>query len=450
VAGAATPAGVAAARAGVAGTGVSAAAGGAAAMDQLTRTLLFATRLYRNRAALALAGYARRDPFALLALRPGRDDPYAIYARMRRAGTMAPTRLGNWVTTSHRLCTAVLRDRRFGVRPDGAPPPEVASDEVNLSFLELNPPDHTRLRRLAQPAFSPRQMAGYRPRIEHTVATLLDRVPPGAPFDLVPALAAPLPIAVITDLLGIPDAEAGRFARYGTVIGGALDGVRSLSHAARLQRANLELRALFEELFALRRREPADDIVGRMVAAEGVAVRPAEMLPMCTLLLIAGFETTVNLIGNAVNALLEHPDQWQALCADPAGLAGPAIEETLRFDPPVQRTGRVALQRLELDGRPVHKGQTVITLIGAANRDPEVFADPDRFDIRREQTAEHLAFSGGIHYCVGQPLALLEATTALRCLAERMPGLRRAGATRRRTSTTIRGPIHLPVRTPTR
>jgi P450-derived glycosyltransferase activator len=410
-------------------------------MNQIRQTVLFGARLYGQRAALAFAGYVRRDPVSLLNLRPGRDDPYRIHARMRRAGTLSPTLRGNWVTTSHRVCDAVLRDRRFGVRPVDSP----GEDDLNFSFLEMNPPDHTRLRRLAQPAFSPRQVAGYRPRIEATVGELLDRAAPAGRFDLVSGLAAPLPIAVITDLLGIPDADADRFARYGALIGSALDGIRSLSHASQLQRADAEMVALFEKLFALRRREPADDVVSRLVAAEGDRIQPAEMVPMCVLLLVAGFETTVNLIGNAVNALLDHPEQWEALRANPEGMAGKAVEETLRYDPPVQQTGRFALEPLELEGRPVRRDQYVMTLIGAAGRDPEVYADPDRFDIGRETAIDHLAFSSGIHYCVGQALARLEATIALRSLAERMPGLRRAGATRRRTSVSIRGPLHLPV-----
>jgi hypothetical protein len=414
-------------------------------MSQL-RALGFAARLYRQRCQTAYDGYLRREPMALLRLRPGRDDPYAIYDRLRRRGTISLTPLGNWVTTSHRVCQTVLRDRRFGVRPAGAGRPVPDENYVSSSFLELNPPDHTRLRRLAQPAFSPKQMAGYRPRIERTVHDLLDRAEAAGEFDVVSALAAPLPITVITDLLGIPDADAGRFARYGTAIGSAIDGIRSLSHAARMQAAQAELADLFDGLFALRRREPADDIVSQVVAAQGDQIEPDEMLPLCVLLLVAGFETTVNLIGNAVNALLDHPDQWAALCADPAAMAEKAVEETLRFDPPVQRTGRFALEPLELDGAPVRRHQFVVALIGAANRDPRAYPDPDRFDILREPTADHLAFSSGIHYCLGQPLARLEAVIALRTLAERMPGLRRAGATRRRNSNTIRGPIHLPVR----
>jgi cytochrome P450 len=249
---------------------------------------------------------------------------------------------------------------------------------------------------------------------------------------------------VITALLGVPDADADRFTRVGTVIGSALDGIRSLRHAARLQAANEDLRELFEGLFELRRRAPADDVISMIVAAEGDQIRSDEMLPMCNLLLLAGFETTVNLIGNTINALLDHPDQWADLCADPAGLAGPAVEETLRWEPPVQRTARRAHAPVTLDGQEVTEGQFVVTLIGAANRDPDVFANPDKFDIHRTPEADHLAFSSGIHYCVGQPLARLEAMIAVRRLAERMPSLRRAGPLRRRPSSVIRGPIRLP------
>jgi P450-derived glycosyltransferase activator len=416
-------------------------------MAELGRTVTFVTGLYRRRVDFAYHGYVRRDPMSRLHLRAGRDNPYDIYERIRAEGTLVPTRIGNWVTTSHRVCNAVLRDRRFGVRSAELTVPVTPTDEFDMSFLDRDPPDHTRLRRLAQPAFSPKQVAGYRPRVERQVDQLLDRAAAAGEFDLVPALAAPLPIAVITDLLGVPDADADRFAQVGTVIGSALDGIHSLTHAARLQAASNELRALFEGLFALRRDAPSDDVISRIVAAEGDTIRPREMLPMCNLLLVAGFETTVNLVGNAVIALLAHPRQWLDLCADPAALAGPAVEETLRYDPPVQRTARCALEDVELEGRTVRRGQFVVTLLGAANRDPSAFPDPDRFDIHRQQTADHLAFSSGIHYCIGQSLARLEATIALQRLAERMPDLHRNGPVRRRASSIVRGPIRLPVRT---
>ncbi|HEY7173274.1 MAG TPA: cytochrome P450 [Micromonosporaceae bacterium] len=413
-------------------------------MSQLGQTVSFASRLYRQRAATAFAGHVLRDEMSLLQLRPGRDDPYAIYERLRAVGTLTPTRLGNWATTSHRVCKSVLRDRRFGVRPADAGPP--SEDEMDLSFLSMNPPDHSRLRRLAMPAFSPKAVATYRARIVRTVDELLDRAAAAGEFDLVSSLAAPLPIAVITDLLGIPDPDAEEFARHGMLIGGALDGIRSLRHAGQLMASDARLGALFERLYELRRTEPGDDIVSDVVTAEGDQIRPEEMLPMCILLLVAGFETTVNLIGNGVLALLDHREQWEALCADPEGMAPKAVEEVLRYDPPVQRTGRVALEPLELDGKPVHKDQFVVTLIGGANRDPEVYDRPAVFDINRSGTVDHLAFSSGIHYCVGAPLATLEATIALQMLAERLPGLRRSGPVRRRNATTIRGPIQLPLK----
>jgi P450-derived glycosyltransferase activator len=410
-------------------------------MSDLGQAITFAARLYGTHASVRYAGYLRRDPMARLELRPGQLNPYPIYAELREQGPLARTRKGHWVSTSHRVCDAVLRDRRFGVRLEGESP------EFEASFLTLNPPDHTRLRRLALPAFSPKAVAGYQDRIERTVASLLDRAQQAVQFDLVAGFAAPLPIAVITDLLGIPDADAAGFARYGAIIGSALDGVKSMRHVAQLIASSNAIGEIFANLFELRGREPGDDIVSSLVAASPDRISAAEMRAMCVLLLVAGFETTVNLISNAVLALLGHDRQWQALCADPDGLASRAVEEVLRWDPPVQRTERFALADLELEGQAIRRGERVITLIGAANRDPQVYPDPDTFDIMREPAAGHLAFSSGIHYCLGQPLARLEATIALRALAARMPGLARDGRLTMRNATTIRGPLHLPVTT---
>jgi P450-derived glycosyltransferase activator len=418
-------------------------------MSKMRQAAGFASRLYAERARTGWAAYVQRDPTARLRLRPGRDDPYAIYDQIRAQGTLIRTWLGNWATPSHRVCNQVLRDRRFGVQ---AIEDEHSRDgDSELSFLELNPPDHTRQRRLVTPAFSPRAVATYRGRIEQTVGRLLDQAAVAGQFDLVSQFAAPLPIAVITDLLGIPDANAEEFAVYGASIGSALDGIKSLRHAAQLQASQAALEKLFTGLFELRRNEPADDIISTLVAAEGDQIRPGEMVPICVLLLVAGFETTVNLIGNAVLALLGHPDQWAALCADPEGLALAAVEETLRWDPPVQRTARVALEEVELEGHTLPKGALVATLLGAANRDPEAYERPAVFDLARQGGPDHLAFSSGIHYCIGQPLARLEAKIALQMLAERMPGLQQAGPVVRRNATLIRGPVRLPVRVaPTR
>ncbi|MEU4622673.1 cytochrome P450 [Actinoplanes sp. NPDC023801] len=411
------------------------------------RAITFATDLYVNRLSTAYHGYVRRDPMSLMRLAPGRADPYTIYESLRAEGDLVPTRLGNFVSPAHAVCNAVLRDRRFGVRASATTGTLPTENQVDMSFLDRDPPDHTRLRRLAQPSFGPKQIAAFRPQVEQTVDKLLARALESGTFDLVSAFAAPLPIAVISDLLGVPDAETARFAEHGAVIGSALDGVRSLRHAARLMTASNELDDVFIGLLAARRAapQPGDDVVGRILAGEGDQIQQREILPMLRLLLVAGFETTVNLIGNAVNALLGHPEQWRALCDDPAGLAAAAVEETLRWDPPVQRTARCALEEAEIAGRTVRPGQFVVTLIGGANRDPAVWTDAARFDIHRPPEADHLAFSSGIHYCVGAPLARLEATIALQRLAERMPGLRRAGTIRRRSSGLIRGPIHFPV-----
>jgi cytochrome P450 len=409
----------------------------------LAGALQFATSLYLRRFTDAYNRTVRRDPLAQLRGRAGRDDPYPIYDRVRSIGSVVPTRLGSFISPSHPVCNFVLRDRRFGVRSGERVP---TSDEFDMSFLDMDPPCHTRLRRLAQPFFSPKLMAGYRPRVVAQVDSLLDAAAAKGSFDLVSSFAAPLPIAVITDLLGVPDADAAQFSSVGTVIGSALSGIRSLSHAARLRAANETLTALFGGLFELRRVSPADDVISHLVAAPAAQIQPSELRPMCTLLLVAGFETTVNLIGNAVNALLAHPAQWRDLCDDPAALAGPAIEETLRWDPPVQRTARCALEDVDVDGVRVKRGQYVITMLAAANRDPAVFSRAGTFDIHRTPEADHLAFSSGIHYCVGAPLARMEATIGLQRLAERMPGLARAGTLRRRTSGIIRGPIHFPVR----
>lgn len=409
-------------------------------LTQLRQGSAFAVGLYGERLHGMYDAYVRRDSFSRLRHRPGREDPYEIYERIRAEGPFIRTRLGNLASVDHAVCHQVLRSRRFGVQPEGVTP----DDDFDLSFLERNPPDHTRLRRLAAPAFQPRRIAGFRAGIEKTVDRLLDDAERAGDFDLVPALASPLPIAVITELLGIPDADAQAFTRYGMVIGGALGGIRSLSHARALMAANRDLERIFEDLFELRHREPRQDLISELVSAEGDQLRPDEMVPLCSLLLIAGFETTVNLVGNAVNVLLDRPDVWRSLAEEPE-VAVAVVQETLRFDPPVQRTYRIAFDDCELAGQPVRRGQFVHLLLGGANRDPAVFDRPQLFDPGRSDAGEHLAFGSGIHHCLGRPLAELEAAVAVARLAERMPGLTRRGPVRRRNATLIRGPVSLPV-----
>ena len=392
------------------------------------------------RSAVAWHGRFSRDPYARLHLAEGRRDPYAIYDEVRRRGELVPSPLVGFQTATHKVCRQVLRDRRFGVQAEGA----LNRGEGRMSLLELDPPDHTRLRRLVAPAFTPHAIAGYRTRIEGVVDRLLDAQPGDGPWDLVAGLASPLPIAVITDLLGVPDTNSAAFARYGATIGSALAGPQSVAHVARLIEADRQLNRVWSQVFDHRRREPGDDIVSQLLAQEGQQLSPAELQPLCMLLLLAGFETTVNLIGNTVLALLDQPDQWRAVVEDPS-LAASAVEETLRWDPPVQRTLRAPTTDVELAGAMVPKGSMVVLYLAGANRDPDAYDDPDRFDLTRNGGAEHLAFSAGIHYCLGAPLARLEATVALQRLVQCFPRLQRAGQLRRRNGTVIRGPAELVV-----
>lgn len=387
------------------------------------------------------------DPIARLLHSPWRDDPYPVYEQLRARGPLVRSRLGVWAASDYEVCDEVLRDRRFGVRTtDGAyGDPTAAAIDLQLSLLELDPPDHTRLRRLAAPAFRPRKLETHRQLIEDTAYELLDQALASGDFDLVRDFASPLPIRVICGLLGLPPVEAGELSRHGAVLGGALDGIRSPAQLRRMRESAAKLDALFTDLIEQRKRRPGEDIVSDLVNALGEdRLSGTELVQMCDLLLVAGFETTVNLIGNGALALLEHPDQWAELCAAPE-LAGSAVEETLRWDPPVQATMRIAHEPVRIAGADLDADAPVLGLLGAAGRDPAVHPDPARFDITRDDRGDHLAFSSGIHYCLGAPLARMESEIAFRCLATRLPELHRAGVPKRRPTTIIHGLSSLPV-----
>ncbi len=404
----------------------------------------FAVDIYAARAQNLYHGVVRGDPLSQLQLAVGRADPHAVYERMRASGPLLPTRLGNLSTTSHQLCQQILRSRAFAVKDPDAPRP--GEDMLDLSLLALNPPDHTRLRRLAAPAFTPRRMAGYEALVDTSIGRLLDPVDRrGGGFELMSAFASPLPIAVITRMLGLAD-EPDRLRRVGATMASALDGVRSVGHALQLSIADRRLQAVFTALLERAATDPGDDLTSVLIERQGDELTLQELSSLVGLLLLAGFETTVNAIGSGVQALLTHRDQWEMLVADPS-LAPAVVEEVLRFEPPVQQTARVLLtaESVELAGVPVPRGQWVLLLLAAANRDPAVFADPDRFDITRPDAGEHLAFSSGIHFCLGAALARMELAAAFRALAVRFPTLRLAGPVVMRPGIVLRGPRRLPV-----
>lgn len=373
------------------------------------------------------------------------DDPYPIYRRLRDHGGLFEAEPGHWIATRHAEVKAVLSSRSALVGDPARQPTVEGPGELDLAFLNRNPPDHGRLRRLATPAFRPALMRGYRDQIVEQVDRLLTPVRPGEPFDVVRTLATPVPVAVICALLGIDGPDIAVFGRYGQVIALALAGQLSTAEqVTEFEAAKADLSALLARLAIERAQDPRDDVISHLAAAQPDGITAYELMVTARLLLIAGFETTVNLIGNATYALLTTAGAWDALVADPA-LAGPIVTESLRCDPPVQSTGRVLVEDLTVGAVTVPAGSWVSTLIGSANHDETVFGDPDVFDPTRPNADDHLAFSGGIHYCLGAPLARMEGEVALAGLAAHSPQLELLPSARRRAGTLIRGWATLPM-----
>jgi cytochrome P450 len=413
------------------------------------------------RPALAALG----DPAAL-------PDPYPVLAALRAASPFAEAGGALVVAGRHEDCSRILRDPRASSERNNSllAPPEMRAQRAP-SFLSLDPPDHTRLRRLVAKAFAPRVIAGLEPRIRELADELLtaaaakgdaenrgdgeqrgDREVGGGrrQLEVVSQLAYPLPVRIISELLGVPPGDHSRFAAWSASLAHSLqpqfiptDG----SPVAAAQQARIEFAAYFQELIAARRARPSDDLLSELIRAEddGQRLSEQELIATCVLLLVAGHETTVSLISNAILALLRHPGQLAALRADP-GLAAGAVEETLRYDAPVQFTARIARGGLQLGGLSVPDGAVLLLLLAATGRDPDVFADPDRFDIRRA-AGNHLAFAAGPHFCLGAPLARLEATIAVQAFAARVTGpeLDPAGLAYK-PNLNLRGPRSLTVR----
>jgi cytochrome P450 len=366
------------------------------------------------------------------------SDPYPTYRRLLEEEPFFHERSGFWVVARHADVHQVLRDRRLG-RADFAERArsQLGDGPLARAFTQFllfkDPPDHTRLRG----------------QIEEAVEELLDRVPADGTLELIGDVAYPLLVLVICALLGVPPQDRGDFRAWSSAVAEGLDAITN-PQPEPIGRANAGAEALgdyFRGLIAERRARPRDDLVSDLIAARDGADRLSEeeLLGTVVLLFGAGHETTVNLIGNGALALLTHPEQTERLRAEPVLLPG-AIEELLRFDSPVQRTVRTATEDVPVGGRTVRAGERVMALLGAANRDPHRFADPDRLDVARSDAQHHVSFGGGIHYCLGAPLARLEAQIAIGALLRRLPDARLVDAQPTwRPTLVLRGLTRLPL-----
>jgi hypothetical protein len=381
-------------------------------------------------------------------------DPYPFYQRLRERDPVHLSPLGLWVLTRYDDCVTSLRDPRFG--RDGFEAilsaqygEESETGRLPRSMLFRDPPDHTRLRGLVSRAFTPRVIEGLRGQIQGVVDRLLGRVERRGHMDVIADLAYPLPVTVICDMLGVPEGDHEQMRDWSSDIIRSLDAIGIPSDDSIVERGRVGRRGIAEYFRALlpgRRGHPRADLLSSLIAAEeqGDRLTEGELLATCVLLFIAGHETTVNLIGNGLLALLRHPAELERLRAQPA-LLGSAVEELLRFDSPVQRTARITNAEVEVGGKTLPAGAFVVTAIGAANRDPRHFPDPDRLDVGRTEN-RHIAFGFGIHFCLGAPLARMEGQLALGALMRRMPKLRLAGPDLEwRESSTLRGLKALPV-----
>lgn len=383
------------------------------------------------------------------------DDPYPAYARLRARGPVhyyGPS--DQYLIPRHADVAALLRDRRlgrtylhrFGHEEFGRAAPPVAHEPFHVlndhGMLDLEAPAHTRVRRLVAKAFTPRTVERLRPYVEDLADDLVRGLVADGGGDLLARVAEPLPVAVIAEMLGIPEGDREPLRPWSADICGMYELNPGEETAARAVRASLEFSAYLRELIAKRRARPGDDLLTDLIAAheEGDRLSEQELVSTCVLLLNAGHEATVNATVNGWYALFRHPGQLAALRAEPERLLPTAVEELLRHDTPLQLFERWVLDDIEVGGTPIPRGSEVALLFGSANRDPAAFRDPDALDLARPREANpHISFSAGIHYCVGAPLARVELAASLRALLRRAPHLRLAAEPRRKPNFVIRG-----------
>jgi cytochrome P450 len=407
-------------------------------------------------------GVRRGDPIARLLSDPEvNHDPFAAYEEVRASGPVLKTKLMSG-TVSHPAANQVLRSPEFGVGSGHGelPPltrrmlgrvmdPEAFGPMDPPSLLAVDPPDHARYRRLVSREFTARSVSALEPRIEAVAESLLDRVAGESTtsFDLVDVYASQLPVAVIADLLGVPERWQADILDWGNEAALLLDPALSWRDYKVAEHGTRKLNEWFSAHVAGLRADPGTDLLSRLATMSGEdRLDDRELASVGLLVLGAGFETTVNLIGNAVVQLDAHPDQL-AVALERPELWPNVVEEVLRYDSPVQMTLRSAYADVDVMGHPVSDGEPLVVFLGGANRDPDVFSDPGIFDVTRENAHEHLAFSSGIHYCLGAGLARLEGAVALRTLYTRYPDLRVAAPPERRSTQVLRGYESIPVTT---
>jgi cytochrome P450 len=394
------------------------------------------------------------DRFFVDAMSPTfREDPYPHYETYRRQEPLLRVADTMWFSFGHGDVTAMLRHPKLSSDERRATT-EVGRHEsgrLATSLLFMDPPDHTRLRSLVARAFTPKRVADLRLTTEAITARLLDETcaagASGGVVDVIRSVAYPLPVRIIGSLLGVPEADEATFTGWSRALARSLDPsvLRSAEVDATIADAERDLADYLGDLLSFRRTTPGDDLLSALlvVEADGDRISPKEVVDLALLLLVAGHETTVNLIGNGVLALLRAPDQLELLRRSPDLIAG-AVDELLRFDSPVQMTQRVAIEDLDLAGHRVRAGDEILLVLGAANRDPSAFAEPNRLDVTRD-ARRHVAFGGGIHHCLGASLARLQGQVALSALLARFSRLALAGPPIRRPTFTLRGLESLPI-----